>query len=69
MPLILPEELAEKWLEPIADDLDIKAVQELIQSYPAEELETYTVHRLRGKEYLGNVPEINEGVAYEELEF
>lgn len=69
MPLILPEELADKWLEPTADELDIQAVQELIQSYPAEELEAYTVHRLRGKEYPGNVPEINEPVTYEELEF
>ena len=69
MPLILPDEMADKWLEPLADELDIKALQELIQSYPAEELEAYTVHRLRGKEYRGNVPEINEPVTYEELVF
>ena len=69
MPLILPEELTDKWLEPTTDDLDIKAVQELIRSYPAEALEAYTVHRLRGKEYQGNVPEINEPVTYSELEF
>ena len=69
MPLILPEELADKWLEPVNDELDIQAIQELIQSYPAEALEAYTVHRLRGKEYPGNVPEINEPVEYAELEF
>ena len=69
MPLIVPEELTGKWLEPIADDVDIKAVQELICSYPAEALETYTVHRLRGKDYPGNVPEINKPVTYSELEF
>ena len=69
MPLILPDEMANKWLEPVTDELDIKALQELIQSYPAEEFEAYTVHRLRGKEYRGNVPEINEQVTYEELVF
>jgi putative SOS response-associated peptidase YedK len=69
MPLILPEELTDKWLEPIADDLDIKAVQELIRSYPAEAFEAYTVNRLRGKYYQGNVPEINKPVTYSELEF
>jgi len=69
MPLILPEELTDKWLEPIADDVDIKAVQELIRSYPAEAFEAYTVNRLRGKYYQGNVPEINKPVTYSELEF
>ena len=69
MPLILPEELTDKWLEPVNDELDIQAIQQLIQSYPAEALEAYTVHRLRGKEYPGNIPEINEPVRYSELEF
>ncbi len=69
MPLILPEELTDKWLEPVNDELDIKAIQELIQSYPAEALDAYTVHRLRGKEYPGNIPEINEPVSYSDLEF
>ncbi|MBT8222758.1 MAG: SOS response-associated peptidase [Eudoraea sp.] len=69
MPLILPEELTDKWLEPVDDELDMQAIQELIQSYPADVLEAYTVHRLRGKEYPGNIPEINEPVTYSELEF
>lgn len=30
MPVILPQELEDKWLNPIKDDLDIKAIQELI---------------------------------------
>jgi len=69
MPLILPDELEDKWLNPVNDELDIKAIQELIQSYPAEELDYYTVGRLRGKEYAGNIPEINSPVTYEELVF
>ncbi len=69
MPLILPEAIADKWLEPVTDEVDIKAIQELIRSYPSEEMEAYTVHRLRGKEYPGNIPEINERVTYEELVF
>ncbi|KAA3621596.1 MAG: SOS response-associated peptidase [Flavobacterium sp.] len=69
MPLILPEELEEKWLVNIEDELDVKSVQSLIESYPENELEAYTVHRLRGKEYLGNVEETAEEFQYEELQF
>lgn len=69
MPLILPEELADEWLKPITDELDIKALEELIQPYPAEELEAHTVARLRGKEYQGNVKEISDQVSYPELVF
>lgn len=67
MPLILPEGMENKWLIPIEDDIDIKAIQELIHSYPGEELEAYTVDRLRGKEYRGNIPEISQQVQYPEL--
>ncbi len=67
MPLILPRELEDAWLHPIDDELDIKKIRELIRSYPSNELEARTVHRLRGKEYLGNVPEISEKIAYPEL--
>jgi putative SOS response-associated peptidase YedK len=69
MPLILPDELEDKWLANIEDELDIKAVQSLIESYPEDELQAYTVHRLRGKEYLGNVEETAAEFQYEELEF
>ncbi len=68
MPLILPEELEDDWLQSVQDDLDIKKIQELIQSYPEGELQAYPVSKLRGKAYMGNVPEISEKVIYEELE-
>lgn len=68
MPLILPEELADKWLEPCEDPADRKALEELIRSFPEEELAAYTVGKLRGKAYPGNVPEITGEVVYPELE-
>jgi putative SOS response-associated peptidase YedK len=69
MPVILPEGLEEKWLSKVEDEVDIKGIEELIQPYPEEDLETYTVARLRGKEYKGNVAEISEEVSYPELSF
>jgi putative SOS response-associated peptidase YedK len=68
MPLILPEALEDKWLQDIDDELDVKAINELIIPYPEEELKAYTVSKLRGKQYQGNIPEISEAVTYEELE-
>lgn len=67
MPLILPTKLEENWLCPIDDSLDIQKIQELIQSYPDEELKAYTVGRLRGKEYKGNTVAADKEVIYPEL--
>ncbi|NER10761.1 Putative SOS response-associated peptidase YedK [Muriicola jejuensis] len=68
MPLILDEEWAQKWLAEIEEELDVKAIQELIHPYPEEALQARTVHKIRGKEYPGNVPEISEEVVYPELQ-
>jgi putative SOS response-associated peptidase YedK len=68
MPLILPPGIEDKWLIPVEDELDVKAIQDLIHSYPEEELVAYTVQRLRGKDYIGNVPEINQELVYPELQ-
>ena len=67
MPLILPDELEDEWLKPIKDDLDQQKIQNLIQSYPDGELKAYTVGKLRGKDYVGNVENISDKVVYEEL--
>lgn len=67
MPVILPQELEDQWLHPIEDELDLKSIQELIREYPDEALEAYTVRRLRGKEYIGNVAEVSEPFEYPEL--
>lgn len=69
MPFILPLELEDKWLIHIDDEVDQKSIEELIQSYPEEELTAHTVTRLRGKEYIGNVKEVSDSFEYEELEF
>lgn len=68
MPLILPKELEDLWLKPIKDELDKKAIMELIKSYPSEMLDSFTVQKLRGKNYLGNVPEVCNPFKYTELE-
>ena len=69
MPVILPTDLEDKWLNSINDELDIKAIQELIREYPEDDLQGHTVAKLRGKEYTGNVETISEKVIYEELVF
>ena len=68
MPLILPDELADRWLEPSSDELDQKALQELIHPYPEEALAAHTVARLRGTSYPGNIAGISREVAYPELQ-
>ncbi|MDN3723566.1 SOS response-associated peptidase [Aequorivita sp. SDUM287046] len=64
MPVILPTELEEKWLNPINDALDIKAIKELIREYPDNELQAHPVAKLRGKQYAGNVETITDEVDY-----
>lgn len=67
MPVILLDELEEKWLQNYEEELAEQAVSELIQPFPEENMDFHTVDRLRGKEYKGNVPEIDEEVEYPEL--
>ncbi|MDV7138675.1 SOS response-associated peptidase [Maribacter sp. TH_r10] len=65
MPLILNETSIDKWLS----NTDQHTIEELIQPNQEIELETHTVGRLRGKEYLGNLEEITNPYVYQELEF
>lgn len=67
MPVILPDELADKWLINYNDDLDKKALEELLKEYPDEELSAYTVNTLRGKNSLGNSEEASKPFKYGEL--
>ena len=69
MPLILPDALTEEWLQPINDNLDQNKIQELILSYPENELKAHTVGKLRGKEYAGNIETISNEVTYHDLKF
>ncbi|MDG1570905.1 SOS response-associated peptidase [Robiginitalea sp. M366] len=68
MPLILPENRVDQWLEPIREPADQQAIEGLIRSFPEEGLKAHTVGRLRGKAYTGNVPEVSDKVVYPELE-
>ncbi len=68
MPVILPEELADKWLIDYNDDLDKKSLEELMQAYPEEELTSHPVQQIRGKNGIGNVEEACAPFAYAELE-
>ena len=69
MPFILTKEQEAAWFVKVENDADEKTIEELIQAYPSEALEAYTVQRLRGKDYKGNVEEISEPFKYEALVF
>lgn len=69
MPLILPEAVEDQWLRSILDPLDRTLIQDLIKTYPDEELKAHPVASLRGKTYQGNVEGISDEVMYEELVF
>lgn len=68
MPLILSEELEDSWLNPIENEQDIKNINELIKPFSAEKLKAYTVRKLRGKKYIGNVEKISEEFQYDDFE-
>ena len=65
MPFIVPKDLEKAWIDP---ELPKEDVKQMILPFPDEDLESFTVPRLRGKAYPGNVPEIMKHVRYEELE-
>jgi putative SOS response-associated peptidase YedK len=67
MPVILHSELENEWLKTVHDDLDKQQLEKMISAFPENKLEAYTVGRLRGKEYMGNVPDVSEELVYEEL--
>lgn len=54
MPVMLPDELEDKWLIEVKDELDIKELEELLKPYPESEMQAHTVGKLRGKYAVGN---------------
>ena len=68
MPVILPIEKHDEWLMPYKDESTIKHLQQLLIPFDENELEAYTVHRLKGKESVGNVKEAEEEFKYEEFD-
>lgn len=67
MPLLLAEELEDQWLYDTHSEDAILALTESIIQSSEEVLDAYTVARLRGASYLGNVEEVSDPVHYSEL--
>ena len=67
MPLIIPEDFLSKWLTAPDDPPGIQEVKELIQPYDNELLQAHAVQRLRGKQYPGNISDIQNPIEYAEL--
>ncbi len=64
MPVLLNEEEATIWLNEKSSKNEIES---LIKPYATDDLEAYTVHALRGKNALGNVPDASKPEVYKEL--
>ena len=65
MPFILNKEIEQDWIDP---EVPPDEARQMILPFPDDELEAYTVPRLRGKAYPGNVPEIMQPLEYEDLQ-
>lgn len=66
MPVILPKELQDKWLDP---SLTKEQVEELIKPFDESLMAYRSVGKLRGKAAVGNVPEVTNEVKYQEIEW
>jgi len=70
MPVILPKESEDEWIMPYDEpnwEKQKSHLKELIKPYSHEEMDYYTVNRLRGKAYQGNLPNISEEIDYPEF--
>jgi len=65
MPFVVPKEMERHW---ISTDLPEDEILPMIGPYPEEVMTSYTVGRLRGKAYPGNIPAIMDQVSYPDLE-
>lgn len=63
MPVILPMHKQDDWLKNDSEE----NLKQLLIPFSDEALEAYTVRRLRGKEYIGDVEAITEEFKYPEL--
>ena len=66
MPLFLDEKQEELWLNS-KHSMSIEAIHLLKEKTKDLELHAYTVNALLGKNYIGNIKQINEEVVYQEL--
>jgi len=63
MPVILNKELEELWLNESSPTL----MKNILRPFDMEEMTAHPVAPLRGKKYLGNVPEVTDEYFYENL--
>ncbi len=68
MPLIIHREFEEQWLNPVEDKLDKELLEEIMKPYDPDEMEAYTVPRLKGKLAVGNIEKAISHFQYDELE-
>lgn len=66
MPLILPPELENEWMEDREED-ELDLIKDLIKPYPSDAFEAHSVRRIRGKNAVGNKKEVTEPYPYPEL--
>tara|TARA_R110002050_G_scaffold291157_1_gene445399 strand:+ start:615 stop:1388 length:774 start_codon:yes stop_codon:yes gene_type:complete len=66
MPLMLSDAMEEQWLTS-SNDFE-NEIEELLSVDNEVVLNTYTVGKLRGKNYIGNVISVSDEVVYKELE-
>lgn len=67
MPVILTKANERDWLMPMEKKADRELLLALCSPYPFEEMEAYTVARLKGKQAVGNTPKAIERLNYPEL--
>ncbi len=67
MPLIIPKQFDNDWLLPTKEPVDKAIVENVILPYDDDEMDAYTVPRLKGKLAVGNTPKALERYTYDEL--
>ena len=67
MPLILTREKQDEWLRPVKAEADKKHIQSLIRPLDEGLLTAHTVARINGKDAIGNTPDVEQHVIYDEL--
>lgn len=67
MPLVLEKDQYATWLQAPDDPVGKEQILEIVNACDPDFLGAWPVNRLRGKEYIGNIPNILEPVTYSEL--
>jgi putative SOS response-associated peptidase YedK len=68
MPVILNEDKQDEWLKTIETEEEKACILSLLKPFDHKSLVAYPVRQLKGKNALGNTPEVLEPVDYPELD-